>query len=52
MTFEDGGVLHFRPSGNAPEFRIYTEYSTEEDAIKKNQIGRTFIAEEVRPQFS
>jgi phosphomannomutase len=52
MTFADGGVLHLRPSGNAPEFRIYTEYSTEEEAIEKNLTGRTFIAEEVKPKFS
>ncbi len=25
MTFSQGRVLHLRPSGNAPEFRIYTE---------------------------
>ena len=52
MTFEDGGILHFRPSGNAPEFRIYSEYSTKDEAIEKNKTGRTFIAEEIRPKFS
>lgn len=25
MTLEDGAVVHLRPSGNAPEFRLYTE---------------------------
>ena len=25
VTFQQGDILHFRPSGNAPEFRIYTE---------------------------
>jgi phosphomannomutase len=29
MTFENGHVVHFRPSGNAPEFRCYVE--TEEE---------------------
>ncbi len=43
MTFSDGGVLHFRPSGNAPEFRIYTEYSSEKEAIKMNKEGCSFI---------
>lgn len=52
MTFKDGEILHFRPSGNAPEFRIYTECSTEEKAVEKNRIGRTFIAEVIRPKFS
>ncbi|PTV94950.1 phosphomannomutase [Rhodobacter aestuarii] len=28
MTLADGNVLHLRPSGNAPEFRIYTEAET------------------------
>ena len=30
FTFEDGAILHFRPSGNAPEFRVYTEADTSE----------------------
>jgi phosphomannomutase len=25
MIFQSKDVIHFRPSGNAPEFRIYTE---------------------------
>ncbi|WP_444451725.1 phosphomannomutase [Rhodobacter capsulatus] len=32
MTLTDGRVLHLRPSGNAPEFRIYTEASEIEAA--------------------
>jgi len=28
VTFEGGGVIHMRPSGNAPEFRCYAEAST------------------------
>jgi phosphomannomutase len=44
MTFAGGGILHFRPSGNAPEFRIYTEYSTEQDAIEYNRKGSSFIS--------
>lgn len=30
--FETGNVVHLRPSGNAPEFRCYTEASTVEQA--------------------
>ena len=44
MTFENGGILHFRPSGNAPEFRIYTEYSTESDAVEYNKKGCEYIS--------
>jgi len=28
LTFETGNIIHLRPSGNAPEFRIYTEADT------------------------
>ena len=44
MTFENGGILHFRPSGNAPEFRVYTEYSTETDAVEYNKKGCEYIS--------
>jgi phosphomannomutase len=37
MTFESGEVVHLRPSGNAPEFRCYTESSSEEGAEGNNQ---------------
>ncbi len=33
MTFEDGDVIHVRPSGNAPELRCYTEADTHDRAI-------------------
>ena len=48
MTFEGGGILHFRPSGNAPEFRIYTEYSTEKDAVEYNHKGCDYISATVK----
>ena len=32
ITYDDGVILHFRPSGNAPEFRCYTEAETRERA--------------------
>jgi phosphomannomutase len=37
VTFASGDVVHVRPSGNAPEFRVYTESSTEEEAIANNE---------------
>jgi phosphomannomutase len=35
-TFANGEVIHLRPSGNAPEFRGYTEAATEECAQALN----------------
>ncbi len=32
ITFEDGRVVHFRPSGNAPEMRCYVEASNQDEA--------------------
>lgn len=32
VTFADDTIVHVRPSGNAPEFRVYTEAETEERA--------------------
>ncbi len=32
VTFEGGAVVHLRPSGNAPEFRCYTEAGSPEAA--------------------
>ncbi|WP_298905767.1 phosphomannomutase [uncultured Aliiroseovarius sp.] len=32
MSFEEGLVVHFRPSGNAPEFRCYAEAPTSHQA--------------------
>lgn len=32
FSFENGDVVHFRPSGNAPEFRCYAEATTEAHA--------------------
>jgi phosphomannomutase len=33
VDFESGEVLHLRPSGNAPEFRIYAQAQSEEKAL-------------------
>lgn len=47
FTLEDGSVLHFRPSGNAPEFRIYSEAATEAAADAVLARGVKFIKEMV-----
>ena len=33
-TFENGDIVHLRPSCNAPELRCYAESNTPENAIK------------------
>jgi len=50
ITFAGGNIVHLRPSGNAPEFRCYTESSTEEEATENNrkaiEIIRTILRED------
>ncbi|TKJ33514.1 MAG: phosphomannomutase [Planctomycetes bacterium B3_Pla] len=36
MTFDNDEVIHLRPSGNAPEFRCYTEAAAEDRAVELN----------------
>lgn len=36
MSFEGGAIIHLRPSGNAPELRVYTETESEETARTLN----------------
>lgn len=38
IVFESGEIIHLRPSGNAPEFRCYTEADSEERAIRIKDI--------------
>jgi len=37
IIFENGNIVHFRPSRNSPEFREYTESETEEKAKELSQ---------------
>ena len=39
ITFENREVIHLRPSGNAPEFRCYTEADTDERAVSLNALA-------------
>lgn len=43
VTFESDEVVHLRPSGNAPEFRVYTEAATEERAGEINAIAMGIV---------
>ena len=45
VTFASDDVVHVRPSGNAPEFRVYTESSTEDRAIANNATAIGIVAE-------
>jgi phosphomannomutase len=45
ITFESGEIVHYRPSGNAPEFRCYTEAGTEERALEMNAQGLALARE-------
>ena len=44
MTFENGDIIHLRPSGNAPEFRCYTESDSIECAVSNNARALEIIA--------
>jgi phosphomannomutase len=39
ITFANDEIIHFRPSGNAPEFRCYSEASTTERAQQINEMA-------------
>jgi phosphomannomutase len=43
ITFASGDIVHVRPSGNAPEFRVYTESSTEETAVSNNETALDIV---------
>ena len=47
MTFANQDVVHIRPSGNAPELRIYVESSSDERAAQLLQHARRTVAEMV-----
>ena len=40
VVLESGGIVHLRPSGNAPEMRVYSEAATE--ALARDIIAKTF----------
>jgi phosphomannomutase len=43
MTLSDGRILHFRPSGNAPEMRCYVEAKTQEAALSLLEDGLSLV---------
>ena len=50
ITFRNSDVVHLRPSGNAPEFRCYTESSTESGAMGNNRKALQIVEKVLRPQ--
>ena len=39
ITFANQEIIHLRPSGNAPEFRCYTEAATNDRAVGLNSLA-------------
>ncbi len=50
MTFADGSIIHFRPSGNAPELRCYSEAETEARARDLNARALAHVLSDVIPE--
>jgi len=44
IRFSSGEIVHLRPSGNAPEFRCYTEADSEARAVEMNHIALRVLA--------
>ncbi|MEK9150035.1 MAG: adenylosuccinate synthase, partial [Candidatus Desantisbacteria bacterium] len=51
ITFKNNDIVHFRPSGNAPEFRCYGNAETKERAIEIVKIGLENIIPKVRDKL-
>jgi len=49
MTMANENIVHLRPSGNAPEFRIYTESDSPERSEALNQLARDVVRDGLRP---
>jgi phosphomannomutase len=43
VTLSDGRIVHYRPSGNAPEMRCYTEAATQETAERLLRQGLDLV---------
>lgn len=43
LSFANGDILHFRPSGNAPELRVYVESDSPQQAEKLLATGMAFV---------
>lgn len=52
LSFAAGRVIHLRPSGNAPEFRCYTEAASEAAARELNERVMAIVRERLVPAFA
>lgn len=50
MSFADGAIIHFRPSGNAPELRCYSEAESDEKARDLNARALAHVLADVVPE--
>ncbi|KQT50992.1 phosphomannomutase [Aureimonas sp. Leaf454] len=50
FVFRNGAMVHYRPSGNAPELRCYVEADSEEAAARLLQVGLAKAADFVTAQ--
>ena len=51
ITFSSSDIIHLKASDNAPEFRCYTESSTEKKAADNNQPALKIVAK-MKPEDS
>lgn len=51
MFFEHDKIVHLRPSGNAPEFRCYTEAASVDESEKLNRDALNILKANIRPDF-
>lgn len=52
MTFDNGEILHLRPSGNAPEFRVYAEADSSAQAEIMVQHGLNILKNNLLPNHN
>ncbi|GLK64544.1 MULTISPECIES: phosphomannomutase [Paracoccus] len=50
MHFEGGAIIHLRPSGNAPELRVYTEAESEARASALNAQALALVRDRLAPR--
>lgn len=51
MSFASGAIIHFRPSGNAPELRCYSEAETEPRARALNAQALSHVLANIIPEL-
>lgn len=52
IGFSHGSIIHLRPSGNAPEFRCYTEAGSQQRADQINRLALNIVRSRFRTEGS